>query len=177
MKACERIIINRRNALRDKYEILGRSQPNLYKWQVRAAHLPEFWKGGLTVSLDVSRLMIWLEEKQGNIFQSRRNLPGDNTAVSSLQTPALHHSGCTQNLLSAPKICHLHLLCAAAQISPEAQTPPLQYPLLCQPLGHLETSFARIGRLADLDTADHRTTKISGHALTAKIHRKCCHQH
>lgn len=76
----------------------------------------------------------------------------------------LHHSGCTQTLLSAlkkllsaPKIYHLHLLCAAVQTSPEAQTPHLHYPLLCQPLGHLKTSFAVILRLAGQGTAQHHT--------------------
>lgn len=125
---------------------------------------PSFGEGGgLTMSLGILRWMIWLGEKQGDIFQSRRK----HTAVSSLQTPALHHSGCTQTLLaalkkllSAPKIYHLHLLCAAVQTSPEAQTPPLHYPLLCQPLGHLEASFAMIVRLAGQGTAEHHTANI-----------------
>lgn len=104
--------------------------------------------------------MVWLEKKQGDVFQGRRK----HTAVSSLQTPALHHSGCTQHLLSAlkkllsaPKIYHLHLLCAAVQLT---QTPPLHNPLLCQPLGHLETSFAMIARLAVQGTARHHTANI-----------------
>lgn len=122
------------------------------------------------MSLGILRLMMWLEEKQGDIFQSR----GKHTAVSSLQTPALHHSCCTQNplpapnkQLSAPKICHLHLLCAAVQISPEGHTAPLHYPLLCQPLGHLGASLAMIVRLAGQGTAEHHTAKLSGCALAA----------
>lgn len=56
--------------------------------------------------------MIWLEERQGDIFQSRRK----HIAVPSLQTPSfwLHPNPtvctqkttlCTQNLPSAPALC------------------------------------------------------------------------
>lgn len=133
------------------------------------------------MSLGILRLMIWLEEKQGDIFQSR----GKHTAVSSLQTPALHHSCCTQNplpapnkQLSAPKICHLHLLCAAVQISPEGQTAPLHYPLLCQPLGHLGASLAMIVRLAGRGTLSITQPNFLAvpWLLTAETHRKCCQQ-
>lgn len=142
---------------------------------------PGFGEGGVTMPLGILRLMICLEEKQGDIFQSK----GKHTAVSSLQTPALHHSGCIPNplpalkkLLSAPKICHLRLLCAAIQISPEGQIPPLYYPLLCQPVGHLEASFAMTGRLAG--QAQLSITQPNFLAvpwlLTARILRKCCQQ-
>lgn len=96
---------------------------------------PSVGDGGLTVSLGILRWMIWPEQEKTHCCIL--------TANPSAASVWLHPKStiCTQSLSSAPKIYPLHpksTLCSCSVQQPrsqQGQTPPLHYPLLCQPLG------------------------------------------
>lgn len=160
-----RIIANRSNTLRDKYDIPGRSQPSFCKWRVWATCLPKLWEGELTISPSILRWMIWPEEEQRDSFHSRRGPPGGDTLLypccwSQRCNLLGHRSGCNEKLLSAPALW-------SSPRSHQGLTRLLRYIPLRQSLGHLETRFAVLLSLAVHVTVKWHTAKISGHALAA----------
>lgn len=147
--------------LRDKYDILGRSQPSFCKWQVWGICLAEFWKRGLQMSLSILRWMIWPDQKRSS-WRWR-------FLVSPLWMPALHPTWLSLWLHQKTTIC----TCSEKRPrSHQGLSHLLGYVLLC----HLETGVAML--LGFASKLLFSSSQLEFLAVlwppTVKTHRKCC---